>query len=352
MQRLSAELAALAPWADRPLRTIFVGGGTPSLLRVDLWQALLGVLQRHFDLSEIRSARGEFTVECNPETVTPALMDTMRAGGVNRVSIGAQSFNAAHLKTLERWHDPANVPKAIDMARAAGIARASIDLIFAIPGQTLAEWEDDLRTALSYGLDHVSAYALTFEPATAMTARLARGEFSRADEDLEADMFIRTREVLLAAGLDAYEVSNFALPGQECRHNLAYWRQESWLAAGPSASGHLAGVRWKNAPRLDDYLGTSFNGFAGAIDVETPDAARALTERLMTGLRLREGLDATEMLTLAAAVDAAAPERLRACVAQCQTKGHLRGSDRWAFTESGILIADRLIVGFMAAIRP
>jgi coproporphyrinogen III oxidase-like Fe-S oxidoreductase len=236
------------------------------------------------------SGDGEFTVECNPETVTPELMEILVQGGVNRVSMGAQSFNPVHLKTLERWHDPASVPRALSIARDAGISRRSIDLIFGIPGQTLDDWKSDLDAALALGTTHLSCYNLTYEPNTAMTARKNRGEFAAADEDLEVEMYSATLAALRAAGLERYEVSNYARPGDEARHNLAYWHQEQWLAAGPSASAHVAGHRWKNLPRLDDYLSFSDEGFAAITDHEPPDAQRALAERIMTGLRLARGL--------------------------------------------------------------
>ena len=356
--RLCHELAALAPWAGAPLLTIFVGGGTPSLLRADLWKRVLATLHKRFDLSAIHAAasdttgeRAEFTVECNPETVTPELMDVLRAGGVTRVSMGAQSFDRAHLKTLERWHEPANVAKAMQAARAAGIQRQSLDLIYAIPGQTLDHWRADLAHALSLGTQHVSAYALTYEPNTAMTARMKRGEFPRADEDLEADMFEETVRILRAAGLDRYEVSNFAVPKAECRHNLAYWRQESWLAAGPSASGHIGGHRWKNVARLDDYLATDDAGFAPITDHEPPDFARAIRERIMTALRLREGLDAASTLAAAALVDLTAPERLQEAADDSTRAGWLtQHAGRWTLTDRGFLVADRVAATLMACV--
>jgi len=340
--RLERELRAQAAWAG-PLRTIFVGGGTPSLLRVELWGRVLACLRACFDLGSLE----EFTVECNPETVTPELMGVLRAGGVNRVSVGAQSFEARHLKTLERWHDPENVGKAVELARDAGIARQSIDLIFGIPGQTLDEWACDLDRALALGTTHLSCYNLTYEPNTAMTARLKRGEFASADEDVEIEMYRLTRAQLGAAGLDRYEVSNYARVGDEARHNLAYWRGESWLACGPSASGHLrasgdqsaGGWRWKNTPRLDDYLGMDDDGFAPVVDVEEPDAGRALRERLMTGLRLREGIGDDELR--ARAITPELFEKLRARGERMVERGMLRiDGGVWRVTEEGWLHAD------------
>ncbi|MBM4109561.1 MAG: radical SAM family heme chaperone HemW [Phycisphaerae bacterium] len=350
VDRLVSELEALAPWSlGAPLQTVFVGGGTPSLLTPPLWRRVLNALTRHFDLSQIRA--GEFTVECNPETVTPELMATLAEGGVNRVSFGAQSFNRAHLKTLERWHDPENVPRAWALAEAVGIRRRSLDLIFAIPGQTLGDWDADLRTALDLRPEHVSCYALTFEPNTAMTARWARGEFARAPEDLEAAMFEHTLATLRGAGLDRYEVSNFARPGQESRHNLAYWRQEDWLAAGPAAAGHVRGLRWKNAPRLDDYLRTGERGFAPVVDVEAPEPRRNLVERLLTGLRLREGVDSAAVLCDAAALADGAEDRLARAAAGQSGLGLLDPSrGRWRLTDSGFLLADSVILALAEAL--
>jgi oxygen-independent coproporphyrinogen-3 oxidase len=351
--RLERELAALAPWSGGlPLETLFVGGGTPSLLRIDLWEQLLCSLGSSFDLSLMRSGAGEFTVECNPETVTPPLMDTLARGSVNRVSIGAQSFKNSHLKTLERWHDPANVSAAVAMARDAGISRQSIDLIFAIPGQTLDDWRRDLDTALSLGTTHLSCYNLTYEPATALTARLQRGEFQRTDEDLEADMYEATLAMVRTAGLDRYEVSNYSKPGHESRHNLAYWRQEEWLAAGPSASAHVGGHRWKNAARLDDYLNVDDRGFAPIVDHEAPDPKRGLVERIMTGLRIREGLDIQSACAEAyALLGAGVAERLQSLAATYRRSGHLVDDPmRWRPTDSGFLIADTIAGDFIGVL--
>ncbi len=330
--RLIAELARIAPFAG-PLTSIFVGGGTPTLLRPELWQRILVCLHEHFEVGD-----AEFTVECNPETATPELFGVLARGGVNRISIGAQSFNPRHLKTLERWHDPENVGRAIELARNAGIARQSVDLIFAIPGQTLAEWKEDIHRAVMFGVEHLSCYSLTYEPNTAMTARLNRGDFEPADEDLEADMLLLTLDTLRANGYDRYEVSNYAKPGAECRHNLAYWRQDQWLAAGPSASGHVAGWRWKNVPRLDSYLGQPGEiGLPPTIDIEPPDARRAMAERIMTGLRLREGIDASGL-----------PEALHAEAERQRVLGHLVvEGHRWRLTDTGMMLADGIAGEFM-----
>ncbi len=350
--RLIEELTALAPNGGQ-LDTIFVGGGTPTLLRPDLWQQLLAALHTLFHITPDT----EFTVEANPETITAELAQLLAAGGVNRISVGAQSFNQTHLKTLERWHDPAKVGAAIDLARAAGITRQSLDLIFAIPGQTLEDWAHDLDTGLALGTTHLSAYNLTYEPATAMTARLHKGEFNPTDEDLEIDMLELLVTKTTAAGLDRYEVSNFAAPGHECQHNLAYWRQHDWLAAGPSASAHLAGHRWKNTPNLRtylaDYLATNNAGVPPITDHEPPDPRRALAEKIMTGLRLREGLDRQALLTAANTIDPATHDRLAQAIDTLDTQS-LTTSDQThlRLTHQALLQADGLAATLMHAIDP
>lgn len=359
VDRLIDELQALAPHAARPLRTIFVGGGTPSLLRVELWVRILDALRGLFDLSFIRAGHGEFTVECNPESVSAELLAVLRAGGVDRVSVGAQSFNRKHLVTLERTHNPDNVAKAIALAREAGVPRSSVDLIYAIPGQTLADWSDDLDRAIALGTTHISCYNLTYEPNTPMTVRLKRGEFLPTDEDLEADMFALTGERLIAAGLERYEVSNYARPGHESLHNLVYWRSGSWLAAGPSASGHVhaAGVhagghRWKNAPNLGTYL-ESASGFAPIVDHESPDAARALRERVMMGIRLREGLPVEAIRSHAEAAKPGVWASIEKAVTQMRSEGWIAPADDSGVirvSERGWLMVDWVAKQLMKAV--
>ncbi len=342
-RRLVRELIAQAQFTqNRPLETVFVGGGTPSLLRPDLWQLVLQTLHAHYDMSRIRAGNGEFSVECNPETVTPELASVLRSGGVNRASLGGQSFNPKHLKTLERWHNPEKVPAAIEILQAAGISRCSLDLIYAIPGQSMPDWDADLHTALALPIDHLSAYGLTYEPGTAMTARLVRGEFTQAPDDLEADMYQHALSVLRSKGFERYEVSNHAKPGQECRHNLAYWRQHDWLAVGPSGSGHYWGHRWKNTPRLDDYLSMDDEGFAPLCDHEPPDDRRELMDLLMTTIRLSEGVDAVAAIDAAERISAA--DKLHQAIVMCADQGWVidANADRWALSDEGFLFADRV----------
>ena len=286
LDRLEQDLAWWAGRLEGSLDTVFVGGGTPTLLTADELVRLCEAIRR---LPLAPDA--EWTVEANPETLDAEKAAVLAAHGVNRVSIGAQSFDPRHLKTLERWHDPANVARAARFLRDAGIANINLDLIFGIPGQTLDEWDADLSRALELTPEHLSCYGLTYEPNTAMTRRLELGQFEPCDDSVEADVFERTRERLEGAGFERYEISNFARAGRACRHNLVYWRNESWLAAGPSASGFFAGHRFKVVPRLGDWLLPRAAGAAPVVDHEAPDEARHTSEALMLGLRLSEGID-------------------------------------------------------------
>lgn len=314
---LIAELASCVE-AYRPKpTTIFVGGGTPTLLRDELWRQLLDAMHGAGVMGHVT----EFTVEANPETVTPALLSVLAAGGVNRVSMGAQSFNTDQLKTLERWHDPETVPKAMAMLRDAGIGNVNLDLIFAIPGQTLDALDHDLDKALSLNPTHLSCYSLIFEPNTPLTRKMKMGRISPVGEEIERDMYERVIERLDAAGFEHYEVSNWArrvsgighrasgekhppsttphppssdirYPAPDarffCHHNLTYWHNRNWLGLGPSAASHVDGKRWKNEAHLSRYLAGSPS--PPTCDHEELPPRRRVGEQIMLGLRLRQGL--------------------------------------------------------------
>jgi oxygen-independent coproporphyrinogen-3 oxidase len=339
VERLERELAALSAWASAPLETVFVGGGTPTLLAPPLLARALRAVRERMPLG----VGAEWTVEANPETVDDAVAATLAAAGVNRVSLGAQSFDPRHLKTLERWHDPDSVARAIGRLRAAGIGRVSIDLIFGIPGQTLAEWTSDLDRAIALGTDHLSCYGLTYEPNTAMAVRLSRGEFEPCDEGVEAAMLEEAVERLARAGFDRYEVSNWARvrdgdrTAERCRHNMLYWRNRDWLAAGPSASGHAQGVRWKNVPRLGDWLAS--DATSPVVDVERGDADTVACERLMMGLRLVDGMPESEVAEILA-LGARGPART-ASIARAESAGLLeRAGGMMRFTPRGMMTAN------------
>ncbi len=341
--RLVAELRVVAPRLAEPLRAIFVGGGTPTLLAPDQWRRLLGAMTE-----TLPGFPGcECTVEANPETVTPELLAILARGGVGRLSIGAQSFDERHLATLERRHDPASVGRAVAMARDAGIGRLSLDLIFGVPGQTLDDWRRDLDAVLALAPSHLSCYGLMYEPNTPLTMRRDLGRLEPIDPDVEAAMYETTCDVLGDAGYEHYEVSNWARPGERCRHNLEYWEGGSWWAFGPSAVGQLrdgtglGGWRWRNVARLGDWLDTG--PWPPVIDVERIDADTARAEGFMLGLRLLEGLDAARLAALLDGDPEA--ERRRAVLEEAVAAGRLeRTADGGLrLTRAGLLLADEVV---------
>lgn len=298
VDRLIAELRTRATQVDLRPRTVFVGGGTPTLLAAELWRSLL----REFEQLGVRERAVEWTVEANPETVTPELAEALVAGGVNRVSLGAQSFQPALLKTLERWHEPANVARAVEALRAAGITNINLDLIFAIPGQTPTMLDADIDAALALSPAHLSCYSLIFEPNTALHQRQQLGRIAPMDEDREAAMYEQVIDHLARAGFEHYEVSNWARwPAEQadrsadaasprrCLHNELYWRNENWLGVGPAAASHIDGHRWKNEAHLGRYL--AHQGEPPTTDHERLSQERSIGEQLMLRLRLREGVE-------------------------------------------------------------
>ena len=278
----------------RPL-TIFFGGGTPTLLSPSQWQRLLGAMDHLGVLDRVV----EFTVEANPETITKDLLTVLVEGGVNRISVGCQSFHPTMLKALERHHDPARLPESIQMIRAEGIQNVNLDLIYGIPGQTTMMVEVDLDTALALDSEHLSYYGLTYEPNTPLTQRLRMGQIEPIDDMQQRTMFQTIMARLESEGFEQYEISNWARTSQRsevrgltssfrCRHNLLYWMNGNWLGIGPSAASHLNGHRWKNEPHLGRYLASA--GEPIIVEHEHLPADRQLGERIMLGLRLREGL--------------------------------------------------------------
>jgi len=267
--------------------TVFFGGGTPSLLPIESMRRLIRGLHERFDLSSVV----EWTVEVNPATANADYLAMLRANGVDRLSFGAQSFDRAELATLERRHNPDDVPRSIDLARAAGFNRLNLDLIFAIPGQTLESWAKSLVQTISLGTTHLSCYALTYEPNTPMAVKKRLGTIRAADEDLELDMLRYTRDALHARNMPPYEISNFAATGQECRHNLNYWTGGNYLSLGPSAASHVAGWRWKNRPHLGEWERCVEAGRVPAMDVEQLSPRQRAGELAMLMLRLSRGLE-------------------------------------------------------------
>jgi oxygen-independent coproporphyrinogen-3 oxidase len=271
---------------ERPVSTVFVGGGTPTVLpAADLVRMLDGV-RSTWGLE----AGAEVTTEANPDSVTPESLAELARGGFTRVSFGMQSAVPHVLATLERTHDPRRIPDVVRWARDAGLA-VSLDLIYGTPGESLDDWRASLETALATGVDHVSAYALVVERGTKMAVQVKRGLLALPDEDDQAAKYELADDLLTAAGLHWYEVSNWArTPADACRHNLAYWRNDDWWGVGPGAHSHVGGVRWWNVKHPRTYAARLAEGLSPAAGRETVEDSSARLERVMLGVRLDEGL--------------------------------------------------------------
>ncbi|MGA2230861.1 MAG: radical SAM family heme chaperone HemW [Tepidisphaeraceae bacterium] len=267
-------------------QTVFFGGGTPSLLPLDEMRRLIAGLREIFDFSQCN----EWTVEANPATVTLDYCRMLAGSGVNRLSFGAQSFDRAELALLERHHQPDEVPASVEIARSAGFSRLNLDLIYALCGQTPESWSRSLDAAIALGTEHLSCYALTYEPNTPLAVRKRLGRVQAVEEDVELEMARIARARLLAAGLSQYEISNYSRPAAECRHNLLYWTGGDYIGLGPSAASHIQGWRWKNKPHLGEWERTIQSGNLPAIEVEHLSPRRRAGELAMLSLRLTRGI--------------------------------------------------------------
>jgi len=319
---LAQELEQARPQlGGRPADTVFIGGGTPSLLD----PAELGTI-----LDAIELAPGaEVTSEANPESATQDWLAGAREAGVNRISFGMQSVQPHVLAELDRIHTPGRVAEAVAEARAAGFERISVDLIYGAHGETDADWEASVRAALALEPEHVSAYALVVEPGTRLHARVRAGDVRAPDDDALARRYELADDLFAAAGLPWYEISNW---GEPCRHNLGYWRGYDWWGAGPGAHSHLDGRRWWNLKRPLAWATRVRNGVSPAAGGEDLDPETRRFERVMLGVRLAQGLDPAE-LDEAGRQEA---ERLRA-------EGLLAYSGPYlALTRPGRLLADHV----------
>src|SRR6185436_8484940 len=293
--------AALRTPADFAPRTVFVGGGTPTALSDADFAKMLSLVR---DVAATGGRLVEWTIEANPGSLTPWKARAMRDAGVTRISLGVQSFDDAVLRSVGRVHDAKTAREAVGIARNSGVRDVSLDLLFAIPGQGLATFENDLAQAVALGTDHVSAYALLYEHGTPMTRRLDEGRVEREDEDIELTMMRRAREVLGEAGFRRYEVSNFAKPGRECLHNINYWRDGEYLGLGASATSYLGGERRTNVASWRDFETAALTGRDAVAFSERLTPAAAMGEEVMLRLRMTEGVSLAA-LTARWGIDAA-----------------------------------------------
>ena len=290
------DLAARVLGPDAPVvSTIFVGGGTPTLLPPDDLGRLVTAVRDRFGLAE----DAEVTTESNPESIDAAGLCRLRELGFNRISFGMQSVVPRVLATLDRTHSPGRSQRVVAEAKAAGFANTSLDLIYGTPGESLDDWLASIDTALAASTEHISAYALIVEEGTRLAARIRRGELPAPEDDDLSDKYLMAEERLTAAGHTAYEVSNWSTsPATRCRHNLGYWRGHHWWGIGPGAHSHVAGVRWWNVKHPRAYASRLAAGLSPcqAREVLSPEQRRV--ERVLLELRLADGLS-TSVLTTA-----------------------------------------------------
>jgi putative oxygen-independent coproporphyrinogen III oxidase len=314
----------------RPVETVFFGGGTPTQLPSADLVRILDAIDDTFGLAD----GVEVTTEANPDSVTPESLATLTAGGFTRISFGVQSAVPHVLATLERTHDPAGVPQAVRWAREAGFEQLSVDLIYGTPGESMDDWRASVEQAIALEPNHVSAYALIVEQGTAFARKVRRGEVVMPDDDETADKYVLADELLGAAGLGWYELSNWARDDAAwCRHNVLYWHSDDWLGIGPGAHSHVAGERWWNVKHPAAYAQRLAAGESPRHDGESIDGATARVERIMLETRLRSGLD---LAALTATARSEVPDVLARGLATVQ-------DDHLVLTRPGRLLADAVV---------
>ena len=346
LQRELANAAAQDRWRGRRIHSIFFGGGTPSLFSPESIARVL----REVESLWSPEPEIEITLEANPGTVTRDRLSGFAAAGINRLSFGVQSFVGRHLRALGRIHSGEDAVNALGWAVEAGFRRTNLDLIYALPGQTLAEWQSDLDAVCALGPEHVSAYNLTYEEGTAFHEWRARGQLQQQHEDDELAMFERAREVLGAAGYRQYEISNYARPGAECRHNLNYWRAGDYLGVGAGAHSFASGTagqvgeRWSNFKAPTRYL-TAVESHGHAVETREPiDPERARGEFVFLNLRCRDGFPADAFVDrFGMPMEEAFPHSLG-----LREDGLLEENEgRWRLSPRGLVLADSVFATFV-----
>lgn len=330
LQALDTELALATALLNAPtVNTVFVGGGTPSLLGGARLAALLDMVREHFPVAP----EAEITTEANPESTWPEFFDAVRAAGYTRLSLGMQSVSPRVLATLDRVHSPGRSAAAAAEAKAAGFQHVSLDLIYGTPGETDEDLLRSVDTAVDTGVDHVSAYSLLVEPGTALARRVRSGELAAPDDDVLAHRYELVDARLSEAGMAWYEVSNWSRPGGECRHNLGYWNDGQWWGAGPGAHGYVGTTRWWNVKHPNSYAQLLADSVLPVAGFEHLDDEALHTEDVLLKTRLRQGLPLSGL-------NADERERAKAVVADGLL---VADGDRLVLTPRGRLLADGVV---------
>jgi putative oxygen-independent coproporphyrinogen III oxidase len=333
-----AHEAGLLP--DRQLNSIFFGGGTPSLMEPSTAEAIIAAAHDHWPVADDL----EITLEANPNSAEAARFADLARAGVNRISLGLQSFDDRSLAFLGRAHSAEEGITALEAAQSA-VDRVSFDLIYALPGDTEAGWSETLKRALGLGTEHLSLYQLTIEPGTRFATMVAKHEFEPLDSDASAALFELTQDLTLAGGFPAYEISNHARPGAESRHNLAYWRYHDYAGVGPGAHGRRTGMRTVRHKKPENFLAAVTRNGHGIVEEEVLTREEAAHEALVMGLRLAEGIEPealAQRLGVECIVDDAAVDHLVAH-ALLERNGH-----RLRTTDAGRLLLDSILAEIAA----
>jgi oxygen-independent coproporphyrinogen-3 oxidase len=333
VRALLAEAELVAPaWADDEVVSIFFGGGTPTTLEVADLKAVVAHLRDRFAVTQ----GAEITIEANPDTVDTVKLSGLLEAGFDRLSVGAQSFDRSVLASLERVHSPAGVRRAFHAARAAGYENVNLDLIYGAAGEGLDSWERTLWEAIDLAPEHVSAYALTIEPATPLGRKVLGGSVPAPDPDLQADMFAAACDLLGSAGYRHYEVSNWAKPGYECRHNLGYWERRAYVGLGAGAHSFRGDRRWWNARPPQEYMERVEAGELPVGGQERLEPSDAYLEEVFLRLRILQGIPSSWV----------EPERVLPFL-----ESGLLQADGGALvpTERGMLLLNELVLGLIAS---
>lgn len=326
-----------AAFSEREFGSLYLGGGTPTVLSCNQLTEVISILRSNFKIAP----NAEVTVEANPQSGSEPLFLALRKSGVNRLSIGVQSFSDRLLATLGRPHHAAQAQEAFQNARSCGFENIGIDLIYGIPCQTMDDWSRTLDHALALGPNHVSAYSLSLDEGSDFYRQTAAGSFHLPDDDAVAELYDKGVERLVAAGLLHYEISNFAQQGCECRHNLNYWQRGEYLGLGPGAWSFIAARRTQSVPDLTSYCTALQNGFSITAEEETVGSAGAALETVMLGLRTRSGI---ELKRIAGEFGPLLRDRLLAQAAPMIDAGLLRHeAGRLFLTDRGMVLSNEVM---------
>lgn len=328
-------------WGDRPIRSIFLGGGTPSLLPPEKLAALLSFLRQELPCA----AELEITMEANPHSLTPEGAAILAEAGLNRVSLGAQAFADELLRAIGRLHRVEQIHQAVCSLRQAGIENINLDLMYGLPGQGLEQWQDTLEQALALQPTHFSCYALTLEPDTPLFRWHERGLVQLPGEDEQVEMYNLARDLLRQAGYEHYEISNWCLPGWNCRHNLLYWQNEPYLGLGSGAAGYVGGYRYLNAPDVQGYIRAWEDGTPLYAECERLSREQEMDETMMLGMRLLAGVEEERFrrrfqVSFREVYEQAIAELAAQSLVE-EKDGHLR------VTEQGLLLENRVSAAFL-----